>query len=122
MKTFEVYDNGTGKVAVKRGLCWPGAFFGIIWTLVKKLWLLTAVIVVTEVIAIVFVGASGATDEAVFMTTGVCNTFWLFYLLFRGNTHRRNKLIKNGYKLTGIVVSPNAATAIQQSILNNNKQ
>lgn len=118
MKTYEIYDNSVEKVAVKRGLCWPGVFFGVFWSLWKKLWLLSTVILISDIVVIALVGASGASDEVIFATVGMCNAFWPFYLLFRGNAHRRNKLVKSGYKLTGIVVAANAATAIQQSVIN----
>ena len=41
MKAFAVYQHPThGFEAVKRGFSWPAFFFGVIWMLIKKLWLL----------------------------------------------------------------------------------
>lgn len=116
MKTFEVYDNGIEKVAVKKGVSWPGLFLDIIWALWKKLWLLSSLFIMSEFLMIIIGAASELTDDetmALCRFTALC---WKIYLFFRGNYHLRNKLVKHGYRLINIVVAPNSETAVSQTI------
>lgn len=116
MKTFEVYDNGIQKIAVKKGLSWPGAFFGIIWTLWKKLWLISILIIMSEVFMTILGVASELSDREILMACRFVGFCWTVYLLFRGNHHLKSKLVNHGYRLVNIVVAPNAETAISQTV------
>jgi hypothetical protein len=47
-KTFVVYRHPSGELqAVKQGWSWPATFFIFIWTLIKRMWVLSALLIVS---------------------------------------------------------------------------
>lgn len=46
LKNYKIYQNYDGKIQfVKEGFCWPAFFFTGIWALVKKLWIIAAILI-----------------------------------------------------------------------------
>ena len=91
--------------AVKMGFCWPAFFFTFLWTFCKRLWGVTAVLVVViapPVVAEVMLGGT---------TSGGWGLITPLLLGMYGNRWRRWRLGKKGYEAVTIIeaVSPDRA-------------
>ena len=91
MKTYQIYKNLQGEVAViKVGWSWPAFFFSWIWALTKKLWILA----LSSLIFILFIYYITNKSPILFVA-----------LLFGvyGNVMWKNHVLKNGYSLISTV-------------------
>ena len=109
MKAFAVYQHPTrGYEAVKRGFSWPAFFFGIIWMLIKKLWLLATLWVVLYIaLGLVddVVDNSEETGEQIVVYLLIGAGYFALWLVpgFIGNKWREANLAKRGFSLVGTV-------------------
>lgn len=117
MKTFKVYKHPTqGFDAVKTGFSWPALFFGIIWMLAKKIWVLAGLWFGAYVILLIVTGASNqnmSTDQAI-VTLIAGLAYWVLWLIppFNGNRWREENLSKRSYELLGTVQAETPDSAI----------
>ena len=119
MKQFKVFENPQGQFeAVKQGWSWPGFCFGFIWALVKKMWVLGAVIFA------IFFGL-GVLEEIMGQSGKVIDLFstilgLIVSLVFgaKGNSMREENLISRGYELADTVSAANTEGAIALHIKN----
>jgi hypothetical protein len=91
MKTYEIYKNQQGEMAViKVGFSWPGFIFSGFWALSKKLWIWGALGVVVPIIS------GGAAAPLFAIILGV-----------KGNAFWKDHVLKNGYSLVKTVQAAN---------------
>ncbi|WP_392552237.1 DUF2628 domain-containing protein [Orbus wheelerorum] len=125
MKNYKVFKHSDGRIeAVKQGWSWPGFFFGFIWALVKKLWLVAGVLVAIGIISGILVEVtapdpysyeyessstifSGLLSNLVMLLTAI-------FLGIRGNFLREKDLINKGYELIGTTTSENPDMAVNE--------
>lgn len=127
MKTFDVYESKEGTLeAVKKGWSWPGFFFTWIWCFVKGLGGtgLTILFIIFFDIWIydsysVNHSRSGWSPEppsspplAFVIVSYLLPLLVAFWLGFKGNRKRKNKLLEYGYKLKKTVKATNPENAI----------
>lgn len=133
MHQFKVYKHPVrGYEAVKIGFSWPAFFFGLFWTLAKRLWgcalawfaalLVLAIVDVLLGMAIARMGASESVLVAVlvlFLSFGVLS----LYLVsgFKGNQWREANLEKRGYDYLGSMHAETPDAAIAQEIRHHEK-
>lgn len=109
MKTYKIFTSPIGQTeAVKQGWSWPGFFFSLIWTLAKKMWVVSGLLVggwfVWELLA-----------DAI---ASEVRPFGLLFALLvgaQGNQWRENNLLKRGYECQEETVeapTPEAALAL----------
>jgi len=128
MTKYDVYKHPIrGYAAIKRGFSWPGFFFGIFWALVKRLWKVAGLLVLTIFVSSIFfhlftkfghsidhfllsnliilLGSLGSliAPVIIWIITG-----------FKGNKWAKSDLINRGYRLLRTVesTSPDASIAI----------
>tara|TARA_Y100001935_G_C17256170_1_gene483720 strand:+ start:312 stop:665 length:354 start_codon:yes stop_codon:yes gene_type:complete len=111
MKTFKIYESPMGmKEAVKVGWSWPAFFFTIIWLLVKKLYLIAAILFTVGFIIILFEIEAGSGDT-------ISSLFSLIIGIVagvQGNKWREDNLLKRGYRseTTLQAMTPEGALAL----------
>jgi hypothetical protein len=111
VRSFNVYERSDGKCkAVKNGWSWPGFFFGSIWALCMQIWLIGLLLLPAELILNILMSvteqmqrdASGSYSETRTITGGLIAlmafSIRIIFGLF-GNTWKRKRLEKIGYKL-----------------------
>ncbi len=118
MRHFLVYQHPEfGEEAVKIGFSWPALFFGIIWMMVKKLWMWAGI---WFVIALVFNAVAALLSDAEsgrsIIVTVVLLAVWLWLWLYpaiKSNEWRHMNLENKGYNFLSDVEaeSPDAAIA-----------
>ena len=129
MKKFNVYKHPTlGSEAVKVGFAWPALFFGLIWLIVKQIWVPVGIWIggyVAYTVVQQFIYKSFRADQDVvggfqaivylaFVAAAI--VLWLI-AAFKGNKWREGKLSKRGYTLVRTVQAetPEGAIAIPDS-------
>ena len=114
MKTFDVYYHPIkGYQAVKHGFGWPAFFFGVLWALVKRMWLV-ALLLFFAVLAFAGVEAvleqSGNNGGYLLALAGELGLYVLTGV--KGNDWRRSYLVSRGYKILDSVEAPSPDAAI----------
>jgi hypothetical protein len=114
MKTFTVFRHPTlGFQAVKVGFSWPGFFFTLFWTLVKKLWGqalgIFGVIVLLVIIETAFEN-EGSTGGALLMLLAQLAVY--IGVGIKGNEWRVSNLQKRGFQLVETVQAETPEAAI----------
>jgi len=120
-RRFKVYHHPEwGYEAVKIGVSWPAFFFGPLWILVKKLWVVASVWFVFYVL----LGLVSAVTEEVQAESGlqrimdlpVFAAYVVLALLpvFWGNAWRSRKLDRRGYTLIETVKARSAQEAVSR--------
>jgi hypothetical protein len=107
VKDYTVYHHPTlGFSAVKIGFSWPALFFGIIWMLIKRLWILAALWFAAYLLcglieaASNLVGLTSEADEPITMVDYLLIAAYLALSLvpgFKGNKWRERDLAKHGF-------------------------
>jgi hypothetical protein len=92
-------------VLVKEGVAWPALFFGAIWLIYRRMWLVLAGYVIVSVLAGYAAERLGGDLPGIFML--------LAHVLFaiEGNELRRWTLRRQGYGLTAVVEGRNIEEA-----------
>lgn len=118
MKEFKVLKHPDGRSkAVKQGWCWPAFWFGSIWALVSRLWLVAGVTfagVFSFGFMLGLLGVAGTPE-----INGVMNFLGLVIALVfgsYGNTWRESKLVDSGYEFATTVQAKNKDGAIALSL------
>jgi hypothetical protein len=95
---------------VKEGFSWPAFFFGIVWALYQRLWLVAAGLVV------IGAGLSVAFEELHLDPVSMSLTFFAISVLtgLFGNDWRRAALRRRGYGEDGVVTAANLETALRR--------
>lgn len=95
---------------VKEGFSWPGFFFGVVWALWHRLWIEAAALLA------LFIAAGVAFDAAGIGEPFDSTVMFAIALLigFNGNDWRRQSLRRRGYQEAGVVVGPDADTALRR--------
>lgn len=116
MKQYKVYKNPMGSVeAVKLGWSWPALFFGAIWALIKKLWLVFFGIFIYSIAIVVIVNIINKNADLTNLLINIGNVAISVFLGLNGNSLREKNLISRGFKQVGGVVnasSPEGAIAL----------
>jgi len=111
MKTFKIYESPMGmKEAVKVGWSWPAFFFTVIWLLVKKLYLIAAIIWTVGFIIILFEIEAGSGETISSLFSLIINIVGGV----QGNKWREDNLLKRGYRsnTTLQAMTPEGALAL----------
>nr|VFK44647.1 MAG: Protein of unknown function (DUF2628) [Candidatus Kentron sp. TC] len=118
MKQFKVYANPQEKYeAIKQGWSWPAFFFGIIWALVKKMWLLGFGIWGVGAVLILI----GESIEGWDALMGIASFVLMFVFGKEGNRWREKNLISRGFDFKSTVSAANSEDAIALCIKENSK-
>lgn len=123
MKTYKIFENADGRQeAVKQGWSWPAFLFGMFWSLFKKLWKVSFVVLVSVVSAAMLVYFLMEASGIVVTSTRGLQIFnqlsnimsVIVYIVFGifGNTWRENKLSSVGYAHKATVRAKNPKEAI----------
>jgi len=95
---------------VKEGFSWPAFFFGFVWALCHRLWLVAA--------ALIALGAllGAALEQFNLGPIAVSLTFFAFAVLvgLMGNDWRRAALNRRGYGEDGVVTASDMETALRR--------
>lgn len=95
---------------MKEGFSWPAFFFGVVWALACRLWLaalLLAAAAIGLALGLSLIGADAATGVAA----------WLALMLvvgFGGNDWRRAKLVRRGFRFSGVIAAPGRDAALRR--------
>lgn len=119
MSVFKVYQHPTeGYDAVKDGFSWPAFFFGIIWMLVKKLWIRAALWFGMYIGFSILEAAADESRGSWVQTIAYVSLAAAYLALwlapgFRGNKWREEDVSQRGYKLVDVAhaETPEAAIA-----------
>ncbi|MEN1925881.1 DUF2628 domain-containing protein [Luteimonas sp. MJ146] len=118
MRTFRIFQHPTnGHEAVKVGFSWPCFFFGLLWTLVKRLWVLFAALLgaVVLISVVEFAITSNMSNEGALMVSLMLNLLFMvgwIVLAAKGNELREDNLRERGYRLVGERQAESPADAI----------
>jgi len=105
---------------VKIGFSWPALCFGIVWMMVKKLWIWAGI---WFVIAIVFNSVAALLSDAEsgrsIVVTVVLFAVWLWLWLYpavKGNEWRQVNLEKKGYSFVSDVEAESPEAVIAEAL------
>ncbi|MDY6842222.1 MAG: DUF2628 domain-containing protein [Pseudomonadota bacterium] len=114
MKQYKIFQHPSGKrEAVKQGWSWPAFFFGVIWALVKKQWVLgISVLVGLSLLGFAVAASDGGENGQVFVNLVSLIVSIVFGVY--GNSWREKNLISRGYEQTGMAsaTNPDGALAV----------
>lgn len=127
LKPFDVYEHPTESIdAVKKGFCWPAAFFGWIWALIAKQWTIAAALIGYDIVSsaiafsqtdLVYASFSQFQPSIIFcyfVTSKLLAIVIAAVVGAKGNDWRAANLLKNGYVLTATVQAKNRQDAMNQ--------
>ena len=129
MKSFDIYvKNGTVNKAVKRGWSWPAFFFGSVWALCVRLWLLGLLLLPVELLLTflarindeILRNASGNYAETVSLVGGLISLVFLaIRILFGGfgNAWKRKALERKGFQHAKLVKASDKKEALSPSLV-----
>jgi len=95
---------------VKEGFSWPAFFFGIVWALYHRLWLVAALLLLLTV------GLGVAFEELRLNQISISLVFFAIAVLVGmfGNDWKRDALHRRGYRADGVVTAANLETALRR--------
>lgn len=114
MREFRIYANPQGSYkAVKQGWSWPAFFFGFIWALVKKMWVLGFGLIVLF-FGLGFIGgfAGGDVEQAMNVITSLGSIVVAIVFGVNGNRWREKNLTSRGFECKDTVTAANGEGAI----------
>jgi hypothetical protein len=118
VKRYTVYKHPSqGIEAIKTGFSWPALLFGIIWLIMKKLWLITAlwiIIFISLIIIATFTHETGSVFLNIIIIGG--NIVLLLLPGFKGNDWLIYNLKKRGYGYINSIEAESPEAAIEQVI------
>jgi hypothetical protein len=93
---------------VKQGWSWPAFFFNSIWAMVKKMWLLGSLVLISALILYAIFGSVGHPFSiADLLNLGLSVVFGIY-----GNSWREASLLSRGFKLAGTVTAASSEGAL----------
>jgi len=109
MTQFKIYVSPLGMTEpVKQGWSWPAFFFGFIWAMIKKMWLLGSLTMVGAVILYALLGSANQPFSlADLISLGVGVVFGLY-----GNSWREASLSARGFAHVGTVTAASSEGAL----------
>jgi hypothetical protein len=112
MRTFDVYKHpGLEWQAVKVGFSWPGFFFGGIWLLCCRLWLIAVIAFASAIVVTLMFGDSINPARDLVISLTIAAVIGLF-----GNEWKSRNLISRGFEKTATVEAENKEMAIRLAI------
>jgi hypothetical protein len=123
MKEFKIYANPLGSYqAVKQGWSWPAFFFGVIWSLAKRLWVLSiGVFLSFFIIGFISNTVGGELGKAIdTLTTLAALVMGIFFGAY-GNQWREANLLSRGFECMDDVSAANSESAIALYLKNHTK-
>lgn len=118
MKTYKIFVNTQGtSEAVKQGWSWPGFFFNIIWALVKRMWVLGAILMILTfalgfVEGTIEVSSGKEAASGISAITSILNLVVAVIFGVNGNRWREKNLLSRDYKYQDRVDAQNPEAAI----------
>lgn len=95
---------------VKEGFSWPAFFFGFLWSLTQKMWLVSAALLFVATglgVAFEAMGVDEITTSIVFFAVAVLVGMF-------ANDWKRASLQRRGYHADGVVTAANLETALRR--------
>jgi len=95
---------------VKEGFSWPAFFFGFVWSLTQKMWLVSAglLLLISGLgVAVEAMGIDQITSSIVFFAVAVLVGMF-------ANDWKRASLQRRGYRADGVVTAANLETALRR--------
>lgn len=92
-------------VFVKEGFAWPALFFGVVWLIFRRMWLVLVGFVALIIVARVIEAGLGGDLPGIFLVLAQ------FLLALEGNELRRWTLQRNGYRIVDVVEARNLGEA-----------
>jgi hypothetical protein len=118
MKTYKIFVNTQGtSEAVKQCWSWPGFFFNIIWALVKRMWVLGAILMILTfalgfVEGTIEVSSGKEAASGISAITSILNLVVAVIFGVNGNRWREKNLLSRDYKYQDTVDAQNPEAAI----------
>ena len=117
MNQFKVFKHPVGTIeAVKQGWCWPAFFFGFMWALFSKMW-----VIGLSVIALIFlIGMVTGPDisDGANGFINLCGFILAIVFGLKGNAWREENLRSRGFDLIDTVTASNKDGAIALALKN----
>lgn len=112
MKLYKIFKHSQkDDEAVKQGWSWPGFFFGCVWALLKKQWVLGFSIIVSLLLLSLLTAPPGGEQGGYFSIMIVA--FIISVILGnKGNQLREANLISRGYTHVDTITAENPQAAI----------
>jgi hypothetical protein len=95
-------------VLVKEGFSWPAFFFGPIWALAHRMWLVAVALVALDLIVSVALDATRISS----VTEAVISLAIAVLVGAHGNDWRRRSLDRHGFRDAGVVAARNVDEAL----------
>ncbi|MCL5966444.1 MAG: DUF2628 domain-containing protein [Deltaproteobacteria bacterium] len=115
MKRYTVYKHPSqGIEAIKTGFSWPALFFGIIWLIIKKLWMITALWIIIFISLIIIATFTHETGSVFLNIILLGNIALLLLPGFKGNDWLIYKLKRRGYRYISSIEAESPEAAIEQ--------
>ena len=102
--------DAIGPELVKEGFSWPAFFFGFLWSLTQKMWLVSAALLFVATglgVAFEAMGVDEITTSIVFFAVAVLVGMF-------ANDWKRASLQRRGYHADGVVTAANLETALRR--------
>lgn len=117
MKTYKIFVSPLGQIeAVKQGWSWPGCLFSTVWTLVKKMWGIAAVLWGAYIFGSILMGQALLAEAHgfFFLLMAALNIGVPILVGSQGNKWREKNLLTRGYEDKEMVQAqtPEAALAL----------
>ena len=118
MSPYRIYSDTTGELeAIKEGWSWPAFFFNVIWALTKGMWVLVIAILLTFLVAGMFVRM---TDGDIMWTNGLSLAIGLI-MGVAANPLQARKLATYGFEPIAVVSANSPEQAISRYLQQNRR-
>jgi hypothetical protein len=108
VKNFVIYKHPTGELtAVKQGWSWP-SLFGFIWTLIKKMWVLSALLIVLWLLSLLSAAYEHPTEH-IFDSIALMSSILIG---INGNFWYEKKLLADGFQRIDTVTAKSKKGAL----------
>lgn len=112
MKQYKIFRHqAVVNEAVKQGWSWPAFFFGFIWAMVKKQWIL-GFGVLLGLLLLSFISAPPGGSEGGYAAVGFFSFIIGIILGVNGNKLRERNLVSRGYEHVGTMTATSPEDAI----------
>lgn len=98
MSKVNYFHPALGLAQVKRGFCWPAFFFGSLWALARRMYLLTVILLVLEIVLWFVTGFTASHHlDAFTLLALLLNLVYAFVRGKYGNRWIAALLVRKGY-------------------------
>ncbi len=118
MKQFKVYkhEESGALEAVKQGFSWPAFFFGLIWAIIKRLWIVALILALISLVSsglmVTFVEQGMLNSQAADTFLYLVNLGVALVLGTQGNVLREKALEQRGYQFKQRLDAANPEAAL----------